>query len=308
MAPDTWQVTSEIKLHHFSEGQGTPVVVVHGGPGIPPTAPWPGLTRLAERYRFHYYHQRGCGRSTRPIDKLTGSFTDNLKALNQTLGIAPQVADIERIRVLLGQEKLVLLGHSFGGFLAALYAAEFPERVQALVLVAPADVIEFDAGQDRGLFDRVAAHLPKDQKPAYEKFLTRYLDFGNIFAKTDTQLRDLNGEFAAFYRTSVAAAGTPVPTQDFNPSDGGGWMVQGMYLAMGRSHDYSDALKAVNAPVLVVHGARDLSPEAASRRYVDYFAHGAYHRIPNVGHFPHASAPDAFATAVGAFLDRTTQS
>ena len=41
-------------------------------------------------------------------------------------------ATIERIRRILGRDRLTLVGHSFGAFLAAMYAAEFPDRVEAL--------------------------------------------------------------------------------------------------------------------------------------------------------------------------------
>ncbi len=56
-----------------------------------------------------------------------------MQTLEQTLGISAQVADIERIRRILGEEKLIMVGHSFGGFLASLYAAEFPEHVARMV-------------------------------------------------------------------------------------------------------------------------------------------------------------------------------
>jgi hypothetical protein len=61
-----WKVEENILLQHFEHGTGRPVLVIHGGPGIPPHMPWKGLERLDGEYRFFYYHQRGCGRSTRP--------------------------------------------------------------------------------------------------------------------------------------------------------------------------------------------------------------------------------------------------
>lgn len=64
-----------------------------------------------------------------------------MTTLEQTLGLGAQIADIERIRRLLGDEKLILMGHAWGGFLALLYAAEFPDRIDALILVFPADVL-----------------------------------------------------------------------------------------------------------------------------------------------------------------------
>ncbi len=65
---DRWLVEQDIELHHFAEGTGRNVLVVHGGPGYAFPESVPGLSRLAQHYRFVYYDQRGGGRSTRPID------------------------------------------------------------------------------------------------------------------------------------------------------------------------------------------------------------------------------------------------
>ena len=72
----------------------------------------------------------------------SSNFYNNMLELNANLGLPAQVADIEQIRRKLGQDKMILIGHSFGGFLAALYAIEFPDRVESLVLVSPADVVK----------------------------------------------------------------------------------------------------------------------------------------------------------------------
>jgi proline iminopeptidase len=83
-----WKVDQDIQLWHFSEGEGRDVLIVHGGPGYPFSQPWPGLEPLTNEYQFHYYDQRGCGQSTRPIDTFSSSnYYQNIKTLDQTLGI-----------------------------------------------------------------------------------------------------------------------------------------------------------------------------------------------------------------------------
>ena len=124
-----FRVEKAIDLYYFTAGisNGIPALVVHGGPGYPEDKPWTGLKSFENKYHFIYYHQRGCGKSTRPVEKLTsGNFYKDMMELTGKLGLDQQVTDIERIRRILGVEKIVLIGHSFGGFLAALYAAEFP--------------------------------------------------------------------------------------------------------------------------------------------------------------------------------------
>ena len=50
-----WQMESDIKLAFDANGDGRPVMVVHGGPGIPYADSWKGLETLTDRYRFYYY-------------------------------------------------------------------------------------------------------------------------------------------------------------------------------------------------------------------------------------------------------------
>jgi proline iminopeptidase len=115
------------------------VLIIHSRPGLPFREPMSGLEPLTGEYRFQYYDQRGCGKSTRPFDRFESSdMYTNMTNLDRTLGLRAQLADIERIRQILGDDKLILIGHSWGGFLASLYAAEFLEHVQALILVSPA--------------------------------------------------------------------------------------------------------------------------------------------------------------------------
>ena len=295
-AGDFWTMEPDIQLHHFSEGRGRYVLILHGGPGYPYTEPWLGLAPLTNGYQFYYYDQRGCGASTRPIDTFSSAnFNQNMTALDKTLGIGAQLADIERIRRILGDDQLILIGHSFGGFLASLYAAEFPERVEALILIAPADVLVMPQ-RDGGLYEVVRQRLPADMQHEYAAFLDDYLDFKNLFSKSEADLVALNQRFAGYYAAAIDA---PIA----EGGEPGGWMAFAMFLSMGKRHDYRDSLQDVTAPVLVIHGSDDLQTEDASRSYVDAFSNARFHVIRDATHFPFVEQPAEFAAAVGQFLD-----
>lgn len=100
--------------------KGIPVVVLHGGPGGGCS---PAMRRYfdPEIYRVVLFDQRGCGRS-RPHASITDNTTWHL------------VADIERIRILLGIEEWIVFGGSWGATLSLIYAETHPERVTQLVL------------------------------------------------------------------------------------------------------------------------------------------------------------------------------
>jgi proline iminopeptidase len=98
----------------------TPAVFLHGGPGGGIS---PSHRRLFDpaRYDVLLFDQRGCGRST-PHAELEANTTWHL------------VADIERLRTLLGVERWLVFGGSWGSTLSLAYAETHPERVSALIL------------------------------------------------------------------------------------------------------------------------------------------------------------------------------
>ncbi len=99
---------------------GIPAVFLHGGPGGGCSVDHRRLFDPA-RYDVLLFDQRGCGRST-PHASLQHNTTWHL------------VADIERLRRLLGAEQWLVFGGSWGSTLALAYAETHPERVARLIL------------------------------------------------------------------------------------------------------------------------------------------------------------------------------
>lgn len=294
---ETWLVEPNIELAHFAAGEGRNILIIHGGPGMPFIQPMSGLESLTSDYRFHYYDQRGCGESTRPIDRFESpNVYENMTRLDQSLGLGAQIADIERIRQILGDDKLILIGHSWGGFLASLYAAEFPEHVEALILVSPANTLVMpQPDADSDLFAAVRARLPVEEQAEFDEFMKDYMDFNALFQKSDAELVAMNEQFGKYY---VQVVKTSMPQQ----GKSGGWMVWAQYISMGQRHDYRAALANVTAAVLVIHGADDLQSESASRMYEEAFPNAEFAIIENAGHFSFEEQPDEFARIVSQFL------
>ena len=295
----TWLVEPAIELAHSAVGKGRDVLIVHGGPGLPFTQPMSGLAPLTGEYQFHYYDQRGSGESTRPIDRFASpNLYENMKTLDQSLGLGAQIADIERIRKILGDDKLILIGHSWGGFLVSLYAAEFPEHVESLILISPANTLVMpQPDADNDLFASVRAKLPADQQLEFDKFMKEYMNFNTLFQKSEAELVAMNEQFGRYY-VQVADISDQMPPQ----GKPGGWMVWAGYISMGQRHDYRAALRNVTAPVLVLHGANDLQSEAASRMCAEAFPNAEFAAIENAGHFSFEEQPDDFARIVKEFL------
>ncbi len=232
---ETWLVEPGVELAYFSEGGGRNVLVIHGGPGQPFSQPASGLSLLSDEYRFYYYAQRGCGESTRPIESFDSpNVYENMQTLDRNLGLGAQIADIERIRQILGDEKLILVGHSWGGFLASLYAAEFPDQVEALILISPANTLIMPQPEtDSDLFASVREQLSPEQQVEFDAFMEEYFDFGSLFDKSEADLVAMNEKFGEYY---VAIMDPDQLEQASSlPEQGkpGGWMVWAQYVAWG---------------------------------------------------------------------------
>jgi proline iminopeptidase len=300
----TWLIQRGVRLHHFHRGQGRPILFVHGGPGFPIRQTMPWLDALDADYTVHYYDQRGCGLSSRPFDRFENpNDYANMKQLEATLGLGAQIADLERIRRLLGEERLILVGHSFGGFLAALYAAEFPQRVEKLVLLAPANMLVMPLPEGEDLFTNARDRLPPDRQVEFDGFLEEYLDFGALFDHDEDSLARMNLRLGNFLLEGMGHPALPVP-EPGAAVENGGWMIQAMYLSMGRRHDYTGALAAITAETLVVHGDQDLQPVAGSRQYTQGIANAELFEVAGADHFLMGDHPD-LARRVASFLQGT---
>src|SRR6267143_1850997 len=126
-ATETTVELNGVRLYTRRVGHGPPVVVLHGGPGAHHDYLLPQYDRLAEGGRvLLYYDQRGGGRSPVPRDV--------------PVGWREQVADLEALRGHWELDRLTIVGYSWGGLLALLYALEHPDRIARLALVSSAPV------------------------------------------------------------------------------------------------------------------------------------------------------------------------
>ena len=224
-----------------------------------------------------------------------------MQTLDRTLGVGAQIADIERIRRILDEEQLVLVGHSWGGLLASLYAVEFPEHVESLVLVSPANMLVMPQVEaDSDLFASVREKLPAEKTAEFDAFMKDYFDFGSIFEKSDDDLVEMNTQFGEYYLSIYDGLETD-GTEPF-PEQGrpGGWMVWAQYLSLGQRYDLRPALGEVNVPVLVVHGNDDLQSEAASRIYAEAFPNAEFVVIEGAAHNAFEEQPGEFAEIMAA--------
>jgi L-proline amide hydrolase len=147
----TWyQASGDLK-------SGVPLVLLHGGPGIPSGAYARLMAQLGERRPVVRYDQLGCGRSDRPGDPSLWrlrTFIDELSALREALGL----------------DRIHLLGHSWGGMLAIEYLLTKPSGVGSLVLSSTLSRTQFWVEEARRLRRDMPAYVVATMRRFEEGF------------------------------------------------------------------------------------------------------------------------------------------
>ena len=106
------------------------ILYLHGGPGSPDSSMTYTFTNeLIDDYTVVCWDQRGCGR--------TYVRNKNIDKENETVTFDQALADVDTLTQYLkerfNQDKIVIMGHSYGSVLGSTYAYEHPENVEAYI-------------------------------------------------------------------------------------------------------------------------------------------------------------------------------
>jgi proline iminopeptidase len=196
---------------------------------------------------------------------------------------------VRALREALGHAPWDVLGHSWGGGIAMLAAAEDPDGVRNLILVdavglTPEWLVALHAaalarltGDARVLlaaFDPLALHDPEPGRQAeYNRAL-----YPAWFH---------DGELGAMFSPPLARSETGAAVVSRLRREG---------------FDWREAAARIHARTLLVHGASDLIPVAQAERTAAIIPGARLQVIPGAGHMPFWEQPELFFPAVEAFL------
>ena len=262
---------ASLDVRHYA-GSGEPIVLLHGGPGM---GNYLGSLAdvLSPPFQVVSYDQRGCGASTD-----NGSF-----------GIDEQLADLDAVRVSLGAARVHLLGHSYGGLLAQLYAKAHPDRVASLVLCCSMANTGPKVSQmeSRGINERVMKP-PKRSSVAWA--------VGGLLMQFPGKVGDRGfGIALQQMMPNYVVRRERAPAFEAGRASKRAWRgTNASVKALG--DDYLAGL-SIPAPVLIVQGDQDVIRET-NAVLAARFPSAANVRIADAAHFPWLEQPDAFAAAV----------
>lgn len=271
-----------LDIHYRIFGQGTPILIVGGGPGDVSDRVLGICDLLSKSYRCILVDQRGTGLSSPATYDST------------TISIALTLDDFEAIRTGLGYTDWVVLGASYGGYLASLYAAYYPASVSSLILVGT-------AGLNLDLFAYFRDNIMSRLQPA-DIGLIQYWDDSAIMAQDPqkAQVEQIRAMMPAYFydrKKSLLVSETMKPTDfDFRVGD---WIFADI---VKRNLDLTKLGLPYDKPVLILHGRQDPIGESIPQIVSRFYPKSKLVFIEKCGHYSWVEQPEPFYSAIKDFL------
>jgi proline iminopeptidase len=266
-------------LFYHAIGQGEPVIIIHGGPVLDQSYMIDHFKELAKHHRLIFYDQRACGKSTAEVD--TSSMT--MKNL---------IDDIDQLRQKLGLDQVHVLGHSWGGGLAAMYAIEYPLKVKSLVLCdAMPPSFRLWSQEEELIAKRTSSYdsLLEDQIKAQEGFKKQEVKWVDSLMKVA-----FKGQFED--TSKLALLKIKLPPDYFKRSK--------IFEHIGPelfAFDITTKLEKIIAPTLIIYGDQEPANQISGPVYKSGIANATLVVIPRSGHFPFIEQPVRFNSAIATF-------
>jgi proline iminopeptidase len=282
LAQDGSFVRDGVQLYYRATGSGAPMVVLSGGPGFEVDYMVPVADFLPASNQRIFYEQRGTGRS-------------RVTMTAENLTLEHVVADLEALRIHLKQERLFLVGHSWGGMLAMAYAAAHPSRVDRMILIGPGGpTLEFTEWFN----DNIQARLRAEDVAAVQYWAEaarRGVDADKVALETVRAITP--GYF--FDRAKGLAFASQFRDGSLKIA-----VNQFLFADMGRNYDSRPGLARLDRPVLIVQGHQDPIGDRTAEDIHAAIKSSVVKYIKQCGHFPWLEQPEQFRRILTEFFEQ----
>ncbi|HEY9114467.1 MAG TPA: alpha/beta hydrolase [Bacteroidales bacterium] len=274
-----------------------PIIFLQGGPGGPIyDRNIEALKPLADSgFDVYLYDQVGCGFSNRleNIEEYTAERHKN---------------DLEEIVGLIGSEKVILIGQSWGAILAVLFAADNQEKVQKIIFTSPGPIqpgtrnlVEKKAPDSLELIqpeysNSQANRKVQNQRMKFVSFLAR--NFG-IKLTSDKEVDNFQTYLNSYLSKSTVCDTAFSPA----PEAGGGYFSQIMTVnSFNEISDPRPKLLNTKIPVLVMKGQCDNQKWGFINEYLEIFPNHKFTIVSGAGHSISVEQPRLYLYSIQKFL------
>lgn len=251
-------------LFTCSQGNGTPVIVIHGGSGLSHDYLLE-LLPLSEHHQLIFYDQQACGRSS-----------------GQDINMPTFVKDLECIRKAYDHQTVTLFGHSWGGLLAMRYAIEHPSKVSRLIL----------------LNSLGASYTPQPRNPYMEGIQRIKNSEGFKNRNLDAITQSYKQFFQPFFHQPQHAENLNLGftlQSAINSIDVREKLEENFFQ---KSYNYENELRKLQIPTLIIHGESDLIPRFVPEQLNRLIPNSKAIYLKECGHFPHLEQPTNLFNAI----------
>lgn len=254
-----------VTLHYTDEGEGEPVILIHGFP-LSSELWTPQRAALSANYRVLALDLRGHGMSEPPHGAASVEmYADDVMAFMDALGIGA----------------VNLAGLSMGGYIVMALLRRYPDRVRSIMLLATKAPGDTDAGK-QARNDMIALAETEGAGAVAEKMLPKMLT-----ART----RDTNPELVEFARSMMARTSV----------EG----IVGALHALRERPDSRPTLDGLALPALILVGQEDeLTPPAEATAMEAAIRNARLEIVPDASHLLNLEQPEPVNRAMQAFLDQ----
>ncbi|MDQ2665309.1 MAG: alpha/beta hydrolase [Gemmatimonadota bacterium] len=253
-----------------------PLLLVNGGLLYDHGILWPALSPLATRRQVVLYDQRGRGESQAPADPLGARIEDDAD-------------DIPALRRALGIRRWDVLGHSWGGGIAALAVARDLAGTRRLVT---ANAVGPTSAWMPTLQVNALARVDEERRATLERLYPAALETPDAavhgaYSRASYPAYFADPDFRTRFAPPEAVSGT-------------GAAVAARLRREG--YDWREQLRALSTPTLVLHGEEDALPSTVANELAQLLPRAQLSLIPGAGHMPFWEAPARFFSEVDDFL------
>ncbi|MEM6913993.1 MAG: proline iminopeptidase-family hydrolase [Pseudomonadota bacterium] len=263
-------------------GDGVPLLTLHGGPGGT-SCGFQVLAALGDQRAVIRYDQLGTGRSGRPSDTSLWNrqrFVDEIDALRQALEL----------------DEVHILGHSWGGALAAYYYLQTDGRgIRSLILSSPL----ISTHQWIADTNDLRTLLPKDVQETMRKHETEGTTDSAAYRAAEQAFNEqfvTRGDPVEIYACPDAPWNPLIYNQMWGPTE---------FHATGSLQDFdlTHRLTDIKVPTLFLTGEFDEARPETIRRYAAMVEGARFEMLPGVAHASASRAPVLYRTLVRAFIE-----
>jgi proline iminopeptidase len=260
------------ELYYATLGRGMPVIFMHGGLGFDHQYFRPFVDPLADAAQVVYYDHLGHGKSDRPA---------NLSEIT----LERLSTDCDALATALGFDKFVLVGHSYGGFVAFDFAFRFPNRLAGLVFMCTAP--DLTSGQ----------RDPLGGTPAQADAWARRRQAANA---TDQEFRANWTAVAPLYYNNASPPAGVLEDVDRRTIYSAAGANRGLEILAG--YDFVSRLPNLKVPTAVQYGAGDIWRFGDNERIAKNIPGATLKYYANSGHWPFQEEQSAFIADMRRFV------